>query len=329
MRAMIVAAGLGTRLAPLTDLRPKPAMPVRGLPLVAYTLALLARHGVSETVINLHHLPDQLEEAARNHCPPGMELSFSRERELLDTGGGIRRVASFLMESDPCLIVGGDMLIDADLGALVARHRERGDAITMLLRDDPRTSEFGSLGVDPTGRVRRIAQRFDLGGERTAGLYTWVNVVSSRALATLPEREVFSHLDDWIAPLLSGGANDVRAEVAGLSGCVSECTWEPVGTPAEYLDVNLRPPALSYLDPDAVAGAAGARFEDDLVIGAGATIGAGASLRRVVIWDGERVPEGLRGHDGVFAGGEFHPVQGADEAIDPDGAGERRRGGAG
>jgi mannose-1-phosphate guanylyltransferase len=325
MRAMIVAAGLGTRLAPLTDLLPKPALPVRGLPLVAYTLALLARHGVSETVINVHHLPDRLEEAARKHCPPGMALRISREHALLDTGGGIRRVASFLMESDPCLIVGGDMLIDADLSALLATHRERGDAITMLLRDDPRVAEFGSLGVDGAGRVRRIARRFDLGGESALGLYTWVNVVSSRALAALPEREVFSHFEHWIAPLLRDGADDVRAEVAGVTHCV----WEPVGTPSEYLEVNLRPPALSYLDPDTVAGAAGVRFEDDLVIGAGATIGAGASLRRAVVWDGERVPEGLKCHDGVFAGGEFHPCDAADVASDPDRAGGSRRGGAG
>jgi mannose-1-phosphate guanylyltransferase len=322
---MIVAAGRGTRLAPLTELRPKPAMPVRGVPLVAYTLALLARHGVSETVINLHHLPDRLEQAARDHCPSGMKLYFSREETLLDTGGGIRRVSSFLRESDPCFIVGGDMLIDADLGALLAAHRKRGDAVTMLLRDDPRAAEFGSLGVDAAGRVRRIARRFDLGGERRAGLYTWVNVVSSRALATLPEREVFSHLDHWIAPLLREGAEDIRAELANRS----ECVWEPVGTPAEYLRVNLRPPALSYLDADAVARAAGVRFEEGLVIGAGATIGAGASLRRAVVWDGEQVPEGLRGLDGVFAGGEFHSCITATEPIDSGGVGETRRDRAG
>jgi NDP-sugar pyrophosphorylase family protein len=328
---MIVAAGRGTRLAPLTHLRPKPAMPVRGLPLVAYTLALLARHGVSETVINLHHLPDRLEEAARNHCPSGMQLHFSQEKTLLDTGGGIRRVSSFLRESDPCFILGGDMLIDTDLSALLAGHRERGDAVTMLLCDDPRAAEFGSLGVDASGRVCRIARRFDLGGERRSGLYTWVNVVSSRALGTLPEREVFSHLDDWIAPLLRDGADDIRAKVAGPT----ECVWEPVGTPAEYLQVNLQPPDLSFLDPDAVARAAGVRFEKDLVIGAGATIGAGANLRRAVIWDGEQVPEGLRAVDGVFAGGEFHPCNSAGESRGPgdpggpDGSGNTRRESAG
>lgn len=300
---MIVAAGLGTRLAPLTHWLPKPAVPVRGLPLVAYQLALLARHGVSEVVINVHHLPERLEAAAERFRPPGLALRFSREAELLDTGGGIRRVAGFLRESDPCLIVGGDMLLDADLGALVAGHRARGDAVTLLLRDDPRQAVFGSIGVDAEGVVCRIGSRHRFAGdERRAGLYAWANVVSARALDALPEREVFGHLDGWLAPRLAAGARDVR-------GVFDASRWEPVGTLAEYLAVNLRPPALTYLDADARAREAGVRFPDECVIGAGASVGAGASLRQVVVWDGERVPDGLEARHGVFAGGRFHAVQ--------------------
>jgi NDP-sugar pyrophosphorylase family protein len=93
-------------------------------------------------------------------------------------------VADFLRESDPCLLLGGDMLLDVDLAALVARHRARRDAVTLLLRDDPRAESFGSIGADAQGCVRRIGRRFDLGGETQAGLYTWVNVVAARALAT-------------------------------------------------------------------------------------------------------------------------------------------------
>lgn len=303
MRAMIVAAGLGTRLRPLTHLRPKPVVPVRGLPLVAYPLALLAAHGVREVVINTHHLPERLRSAAEASCPPGMALRFSHEAELLGTGGGIRRAAAFLRESDPCLILGGDMVLDYDLGALVAGHRARADAITLLLREDRRAKAFGTIGVDAEGRVRRIGRRFDLGAEVRAGLYAWANVVSPRAFDALPEEDVFSHFDDWIAPLLGRGARDVRGVVATGADSV----WEPVGTPAEYLAANLVPSRLSYLDADAVARAAGVRFESELVIGAGATLGRDAKLRRAVVWDGEHVPAGLRAHDGVFAGGAFHP----------------------
>ncbi len=216
---MIVAAGHGTRLRPLTALRPKPALPVRGIPVVGWTLALLARHGVREVVINTHPLPERLRAAARAWCPSEMRLHFSHEETLLDTGGGIRRVAGFLRESDPCLVLGGDMLLDADLGALVARHRERGDAVTMLLReDDVRAERFGTIGVDGEGRVRRIAKRFDRGGETRSGVYTWANVISARALDTLPEREVFSHLDGWWMPRLAAGDESIRAEDGVFAG---------------------------------------------------------------------------------------------------------------
>ena len=314
MRAMIVAAGLGTRLRPLTELRPKPALPVRGLPLLAYNLALLAKHGVREVVINTHVLPERLKEAARRFCPAEIALEFSVEEELLDTGGGIRRVADFLSAggasgSEPCLILGGDMILDADLSALIEKHRSADAAVTLLLRADPRTAKFGSIGIDAEGRIRRIGRRFDLGGETGAGLYTWANVLSPRAFESLPDREVFSHLDDWLAPLLAQGAEDIRAELWDTAACF----WEPVGTPAEYLAANLARPNLSFLDVDALARAHGTRFEGDLVLGAGATLGAGASLRRAVVWEGEQVPAGLEVSGGVFAGGAFHGCGREDE----------------
>jgi len=154
---------------------------VRGIPLVAYPLALLASAGVREVALNVHHLPDALIQASEAWCPPGLSLNFSEERALLDTGGGIARVASFLRESELCLLLGGDMVVDLDLAALIAAHRASGRAVTALLRRDPRAAEFGTIGVDRAGRMRRIGRRFDLGGEVDAGVYTWVNVVSARA----------------------------------------------------------------------------------------------------------------------------------------------------
>jgi NDP-sugar pyrophosphorylase family protein len=299
---MIIAAGLGTRMRPLTELRPKPALPVRGLPLIAYPLALLAAHDVDEVVINVHHLPELLVDAARAHRPPGMAIEFSHEPELLGTGGALRPVADFLRGSDPCLVVAGDMLFEADLTALVARHRERGAGVTLVLRDDARTAAFGSIGVDEDGRVRRIAGGLDLGGETAAGLYTCATVFSAAVLDTLPEREVFSHLSDWIAPRVEAGARDVVGEILSPG----DCTWEPVGTPGEYLAANLSPPHLSFLDADALARVGGARIETDLVVGAGAVLGDGAHLKRAVVWDGERVPAGFNGRDGVYAGGAFY-----------------------
>ncbi len=303
MRAMILAAGVGTRLRPLTEYRPKPALPVRGIPLVAYTLAWLAHQGVREVVLNLHHEPERLRADAERWAPAGLALHFSEEPALLGTGGGIRRATGFLRESDPCLVVAGDMLLDLDLAPLLARHRERGDAATLVLRDDSRSARFGTIGLDAQGRVRRVARRFDWGGETRAGVYVSVNLIASRAFDTLPDREVFGHLDAWWAPRIAAGADDIRGELLAPA----ECLWEPVGTPAEYLAVNLEPRSFAYFDADAEARRSGVRLEPGLVIGAGATLGRDVSLERAVVWDGESVPEGFRGHDGVFACGRFHP----------------------
>jgi NDP-sugar pyrophosphorylase family protein len=300
---MILAAGLGTRLAPLSELRPKPVMPVRGIPLIAYALAWLAHHGVREVIVNLHPMPGLVRAAAERWAPPGLALHFSDEPAPLGTGGGIRRAVSFLRESDPSLVMAGDMILDLDLAPLAELHRAEGHAATLVLRRDPRAARFGTIGSDGAGRVRRIASRFDLGGERESGVYLSVNLFAAKLLDTLPARDAFGHLDEWLAPRLRAGAHDVRGALLEPSACA----WEPVGTPAEYLAANLAPLRLGYFDPDERARAAGVRIEGDVVIGTGARIGTGAVLSRCVVWDGEVVPEGCRARDAVFAGGRIHP----------------------
>lgn len=311
MRGMILAAGLGERIRPLSDLRPKPVLPVLGMPVIGLGLRLLAQHGVREVAINRHHLPAVLTERTRAVCPPGLGVTWSDEPELLGTGGALRRVAGFLRESDPCLLLAGDMLLDADLTKLVDRHRARGAAVSFLLKEDRRGSLFGTIGVDSDARVRRIGSHFDLGGEVRAGIYAHATVISSDALAGLPERDAFNHLTEWIVPHLAEGADDVFGEVLAEG----ECTWEPVGTLGEYLRANLACPELSYVDEAALLRETRTHREGSVVIGAGATLGAGARLTRAVVWDGERVPAGFEAREGVFAGGRFHPAATFDAGV--------------
>ncbi len=305
MRGMIVAAGLGTRLRPLTELCPKPALPVRGVPLIAYNLRLLAAAGVDEVVINTHHLPAILEREARAWCPSGVTLRFSYERELLDTGGGIRRVVDFLRESDPAIVIGGDMLIDFDLEVLLAAHRQSGAAISTLLLDDPRASRFGTIGIDDDGRVRRIANRFRARGapETRCGLYTWVNVFRPESYDYMPERDRFSHFDAWWIPVIEADPDAVRGSLVSRD----TCRWEPVGTPEEYLQVNFDVPPPAFFDVAAEAARTGATLRPGRVVGRDCTVAGEANLERVVVWDGQQVPPG-RYRDGVFADGRFIPL---------------------
>jgi NDP-sugar pyrophosphorylase family protein len=303
---MILAAGLGTRLQPLTSLRAKPALPIRGVPIIGYALAWLRANGVREVVINLHHLPDSVREAVELWRPTDLGVGYSYEPERLETGGGIRRVVEFLRESDPAIVIAGDMLFDLDLGAEIERHRQLRRRATLLLREDPRSALFGSIGIDGEGAVRRIATRFDLGGEVASGLYTSINLFSPEAFASMPKRERFNHLDDWLAPELRRGARDIVGSLVAPEASV----WEPVGTLAEYLEANLAPPPLPYWPGDAPARERGVVFResDAVVIGVDAELPERAVLRKTVVWDGERVPADTRADRGIFAGGRFVEV---------------------
>lgn len=308
---MILAAGLGSRLRPLSELVAKPAMPVRGIPVIAHTLTLLARHDVTEVVINLHHLPDTVREAVERHRPDGLEVHYSEETELLGTGGGIKRVADFLGESDPCLVLAGDMLVDVDLTAAVTAHREREDRCSLLVNEhDPRAAVFGTLGFDDEGCLRRIGTRLDLGGETRRGLFLGIRIVAARCLTAWPEASCFEDLSDWLGPQLEAGRSDLRAG----SIPTQQLLWEPVGTPQEYLAVNFDPPPLSYRDE--ISGEPDARVvpQRELIVGRGASIEAGAVLERVVVWPNETVPGSVRAENGVFAGGQFVAC-----ALDADG----------
>ena len=300
---MILAAGLGRRLAPLSDLRPKPILPVRGIPVVAYLLALLQRHAVTEVIINLHHLADALRDAVEECKPAGMRVEYSHEEQPLGTGGALRRAAPFLRESDPCLVLAGDMLLDLDLAAFARAHQESGNRASLALRNDPRAALFGTIGTDEAGCLRRIGDRFELPGETQSGVFVGVRAFSARAFESLPDREVFEDLADWLAPEVAYGARDIQA----LRLAAEKCTWEPVGTPEEYLHVNLHPPSLPFLDAEARARANGTRIEPDLIVGARSLIGSGARLERCVVWEDEVVPADASARDAVFAGGRFHP----------------------
>ena len=302
---MILAAGLGTRLLPLTQWRAKPALPVRGVPLVAYALRWLAEQGVTEVIINLHHLPETVRRAAEAWCPENLQLHFSLERELLDVGGGIRRVASFLRDSNPSLVIAGDMLLDFDLSAALERHRKAGRRATLVLRDDARMDRFGSIGLDDQQRIRRIATRQNWGGETCAGLYTSVNLFSPEIFDSLPNEERFRHLDAWLAKEIDAGAEDIQGDLVQADAML----WEPVGTLAEYLQANLDRPPLSYWADDHEAITRGTRFRGEVILGADADVAAEATLERAVVWDRERVAPGTRATDVIIAGGEIVQVE--------------------
>lgn len=315
MRALILAAGLGTRMGPLSRLCAKPALPVLGRPVIAWQLEWLAHHGVEEVAINLHHRPGSIESAVERFAPPGLSVIYSREPQCLGTGGGIAALREFLVESDPALVIAGDAILDGDIPDLVARHRNAGNACTLLMaRPSEDHAGFGTLGVDADGAVRRIADRFDLGQEVARGVFVGVRLLSPALFDSLPTRAPgtpFEDLSDWWAPMLAAGHRGIRGQFADPGSLV----FRPVGTPAEYLEANFTPPRVSFLDdseraaPGTREGVGGAQ----VILGANAEVGAGARLERCVVWEGERIPANFEASGGVFAGGKFYACQDSPE----------------
>jgi mannose-1-phosphate guanylyltransferase len=296
----VLCAGLGTRLRPLTDRVPKPAVPVCGVPLVRFSLALLAGAGVRRAVVNVHHLPGAMAAAAGDAARAlGMSLAVSREPAIAGTGGALREARAHLAGADALFLVNGDVLFDVDLLPALAAHRASGALATMLLLPMPAGASYAAVETDPGGAVRRIAARFGPGGE---GLTPWhfsgVHVLSPEILDRVPARPFEADVNRHVyPPLMSSGL---------VRGLVVSGYWNDLGTPARYLEASAdvlggKVPLARFRGVDPLAGtreiapgaraAASARIDPVARIEAPAFVGercvvpAGASVRDAILWD--------------------------------------------
>ena len=317
----MLAAGLGTRLRPLTEAWPKPAIPLLGQPLLRYNLALLRGAGVTHVGINTHHLPGVMRACAEAECArAGMALEVAHEHAIQGTGGGIRGLRPLLSGGD-FLVLNGDILFSLALGPVVEAHRASGAAATMVLLPMPAGETFAAVEVDAAGLVRRIAGHGP-GGERLVPWhFTGVHVMSPA---------VFDFMR-------GDGPEDINREVyvrmmeAGLPirGHVAAGYWSDLGTPSRYLAAQqdllfgqvprapfgdadpftpLERVQAGWISPGAtVAGAGmagpvhlaagavvrpGAKLGSAVHVAAGAEVGEGARLNRVAVFPGTRVRPG-------------------------------------
>lgn len=320
---MVLCAGLGTRLRPLTLRVPKPAVPVCGLPLVRWNLALLAGAGVRRAVANVHHLPDAMARAAREAgAALGLDVAISREPVIAGTGGALREARALLAGADEVVVVNGDVLFDLDLPAALAAHRASGALATMVLLPMPAGARYAAVEVDGGGAVRRIAGAFGPGGE---GLAPWhfagVHVLSAALLGRVPdapfELDVNRHV---YPPLMPAGL---------VRGHVAAGYWNDLGTPARYLRANLdvlrgRVPLARFPGVDPLAAAVpsaraavaasarvrGAARLRDAVVGERCVVPEGAIVERAVLWDDTALAPGEHVVDAIAAGALRVPALG-------------------
>ena len=233
-RAMVLAAGLGTRLRPLTDTTPKPLLPVAGRPFLEHILAFLRAGGVEEVVLNLHHLGHCIERHLGDGTRFGLRVRYSWEDPILDTGGGIKH-AERLLGGEPFVVVNGDSLLELQLAEVVARHRAGGAIATMVVRADPEAARYGLVELDADDRVRRVAgQPPDAPGPLRPFMFPGVHVFESAIF-------------DWMDAGTAFGVTRVtypRLLIAGapVQGCVTTARWVNIDTPAALAaaDAELR-----------------------------------------------------------------------------------------
>lgn len=301
MRAMILAAGYGTRLRPLTDKRPKCLMPVMNRPLLGLWLGRLASWGVGRAVVNTHHHADMVQAYLREQSPGDMEIALSHEPEILGTGGG-PLAARRLLGPEPFLLVNADVLATARVPELLHRL-EAQDAVAMLgLVDEPR---FNTVALDEAGRV--------LGFKGQEGL-TAPRWLTYSGLAALSPR-FFDYLPPSGYSTLVQGLKAAIATGETVLGGLLEGFWDDLGTPERLIMLHRGlaqspPEGLRGLSPEGpVLLGPGARLENGAmvkgfaVLGAGAVAEAGAVLNEVVLLPGARVAAGAVVEQAVLGDG--------------------------
>jgi mannose-1-phosphate guanylyltransferase len=321
MKAMILAAGLGTRMRPLTDHCPKPLLPLLLQPMLDHILAQLARYGIRDVVINLHHHADQLARWLGDGSHWGVHLSLSFEPEILGTAGALKRVEPLLRDA-PFLVLNADVLIDVDLQALWHWHCQRQALVTMVLRPDPAARSYGTVLVDADNRVRLINGRpsthVPASGEET--MFACVQVVDPRVLEYIPS-DGFSMTTSDVYPVLI----ERREAVYGYR---YTGYWIDIGAPERYLQAHwdlldgalgdawmqrlpagsrvvLRPddtppvaPGVTLVPP--VVLGSGVILAPDVylgpyaVLGAGCRLASGVVVRDSVLWEGVQVGAGTQ-----------------------------------
>jgi NDP-sugar pyrophosphorylase family protein len=225
MRAMILAAGFGTRLRPLTNTIPKPLLPVGGTPLIVWNLLLLRRHGIREVMINLHYLGSQIEKALGDGKRFDMGIVYSPESTLLGTGGGLKQAETFF-QGEAFLVVNGDTLFELDLGHLIRFHEREDPLATMVVREDPETERWGAVELDGEQRIIRINGRGGVAHDSVRRqMFAGVHIVHPRLLRTVPSGRESSIIDAYVHEMERG------ERVLGYS---FTGYWSDVGTPARY-----------------------------------------------------------------------------------------------
>jgi NDP-sugar pyrophosphorylase family protein len=277
MRAIVLSAGYGTRLWPLTEDRTKPAIPILGKPLVGYVAEYLAGYGIDEIVVNLHHRPESVREVLGDGSRFGVKLHYVEEPEILGTSGALDNTREFF-EHETFVSVNGKIITNIDLNAALETHRSTNAIATLVLLPNNRRERFSVVETE-NGRIKRFGGMPVENAARPVPLmFTGIQILEPRIFEYIP-RGVFSHSVTDVYPQAMANSEVIAAHVA--SG-----KWRELSTLKRYLDISLE-----------LLKERGRPF----FAGANSDISETASVADSILWDDVRVGAGARVTRAVLA----------------------------
>ena len=292
MKAMILAAGFGTRLFPLTIDRTKPAIPFLGKPLVGYVAEYVAKFGFKDVIVNLHHQPDSVRSALGDGSEFGVHIDYTvEEPDILGTAGALDN-ARHLLKDEPFLIVNGKIISDIDIAAAVETHKRAGALATMVLKPNVKREKF-TIVETVDGRVTRFGDMAKPLTEEeirdteheivTPLMFTGIHILDPRVFEYIPPG-VYSD----IVPIVYRPALEKGEKIAAH---VTDGNWYELSTIPRYLDISL-----------AMMGGA------DVFKGEGCTIATSATIRDSVLWDDVAIGADVNLYRTIIADGVSIPA---------------------
>lgn len=224
MKAMILAAGMGTRLKPLTDNTPKVMLPIAGKPLLEYHFELLKRFGIRDIGVNLHHLPDVVKDYFGDGSKFGVSIRYSFEEELLGTAGAVKKLEDFFDE--PFLLIYGDNLVEVDFSKLIDFHQSRSGWATIAVYHHPEPWTQGILEIDADGQVESFVEKPPRGQIKSDFANAGIYVLEPEVLKLIPRDEFFDFGNDVFPLMLERGLPIYACEIEGYV--------QDIGTPERY-----------------------------------------------------------------------------------------------
>jgi len=287
MKAMILAAGFGTRLHPLTEMKPKALMPVANKPILARNIEYLISHGITEIIVNAHHHHQQIVDYLRDDSSFGLNIEVKVEPEILGTGGGIKNTEDF-WDKEPFLVINSDILTDINLAAVYQVHQTSGALVTLVLHD---CEPFNQIQVDDRWNITDIAK----GNLPDRLAFTGIHVINPEILSHIP-RGLFSDIIECYRQLIRLGKSIRACLVKGHY-------WRDIGSIETYLQANRELAGNSFVIGPGCSVESSVKLIDWGVIGENSHLHKNAEVQRSVLWEGAIVKESIKVVDAVVTSG--------------------------